>query len=221
MRRFFKQCIAFVLIPAVRWYLRKERKFIHHNIQVKVLPGVFHPGLFHSTKFLSAFLLTQSLRHQSLLELGCGTGFISILCAKNGAVVTASDVSQHALENISMNVAFNQVSVAIVHSDVFDRVPKKTFDWIVINPPYYAKAPANEDEMAWYCGKDFEYFHKLFENLKGFTHATTNTIMVLTQGCELEKIFAIADKNRFQLELMRERTALFDGKDFLYKISAC
>jgi len=218
MRKLLKRCIALVLIPATQWYLRKERIFKYQDITVKVFPGVFHPGLFYSTKFICDFLGTQPIRNQSLLELGCGTGLISILCAKTGALVTASDVSKTALTNSATNVSANHVSVDIIYSDVFDNLAQKTFDWIIINPPYYAKAAENERELAWHCGKDFDYFQKLFETIGDHIHTATNIVMVLTLGCELEKIVGIARKNGFQFELIKERKAFFDGKDFLYRI---
>src|SRR5882757_6904648 len=113
MRKFLKRCVSLILIPATRWYLRKERTYTYHGVSVKIFPGVFHPGLFHSTKFLIDFLITQPIRDTSLLELGCGTGLISILCTKRGAVATASDVSPTALKNVTTNADINRVSVDI------------------------------------------------------------------------------------------------------------
>jgi release factor glutamine methyltransferase len=218
MRKLLKRSISSFLIPLTKWYLRKERAYTYQGLTVKVFQGVFHPGLFHSTKFLLGFLSTQSLHNKSLLELGCGTGLISIFSAKNGAIVTASDVSQMAIKNIATNVSDNQVSVEIVRSDVFGNLGEKVFDWIIINPPYYAKSALNESELAWHCGEDFEYFRKLFKNLGRHIHTDSSVIMVLTLGCELERIFDIARNNGFQFQLTMERNAFFDGKDFLYRI---
>ena len=218
MRKFFKRIISFFLVPLTRWYLRKERQYSYLGVTVKVFSGVFHPGLFYSTTFLINFLLAQKIRNKSLLELGCGTGLLSIISAKNGAVVTASDLSHQAIKNITSNAVQNQAKITIIYSDLFDRIEQKPFDWIVINPPYYARSPKNEAELAWHCGQEFEYFKKLFSTLGNYTHVNSQVIMVLTLGCELDKIFEIAKINQFSFELLQEKNVLFDGKDFLYRI---
>ncbi len=218
MRKIFKRIISFFLVPLTRWYLRKERHYAYRDVRVTVFHGVFHPGLFYSTKFLIDYVLTQPITGESLLELGCGTGLLSIICAKNGALVTATDLSQQAIENITFNAKQNRVQIEIIHSDLFDHIGQKSFDWIVINPPYYARSIKTEEELAWHCGEEFEYFKKLFLTLKNYMHSKTQVIMVLTLGCELDRIFEISKNHRFQLELLQEKNVLFDGKDFLYRV---
>jgi release factor glutamine methyltransferase len=218
MRKIFKRIISFFLIPLTRWYLLKERQYSYRDVRVTVFQGVFHPGLFYSTKFLIDYLQTQSIKNKALLELGCGTGLLSIIAAQNGAVVTATDLSPRAIENITFNAKQNRVRIEIIHSDLFDRIGLKPFDWIVINPPYYARSIETEEELAWHCGEEFEYFKKLFSTLKNYMHSTTRVIMVLTLGCELDKIVEIAKTHQFRFELLQEKNVLFDGKDFLYGI---
>jgi len=219
MRKLFKRFISFFLVPLTRWYLRKERKYTYKGTTVTVFPGVFHPGLFYSTKFLLDLLVEQQLADKSLLELGCGTGLISITAAKSRANVTASDLSLRAIENIKVNAQRNQVIINIIHSDLFENIEKRTFDWIVINPPYYARDPENEAALAWHCGENFDYFQKLFVSLKDHMHTSTEVIMILTKGSEVDKISAIGNKSGFQFELIREKDVLFDEKDFLYRIN--
>ena len=218
MRKIFKRLISFLLVPLTRWYLRKERQYTYLGVTVKVFQGVFHPGLFYSTKFLIDYILTQHLKDKSLLELGCGTGLLSIIAKQNGAVVTATDLSERAIENVTLNANQNNVHIKIIHSDLFDLIEQKPFDWIIINPPYYARSVKTEEELAWHCGEEFEYFKKLFSTLKDYMHSTTQVIMVLTLGCELDTIFTIAKNHQFNFELLQEKNVLFDGKDFLYKI---
>src|SRR6185369_10460607 len=134
------------------------------------------------------------------------------------AIVSASDLSQTALNNATVNFMSNEVSVDTIQSDVFDNFSEKIFDWIIINPPYYAKIPSNESELAWHCGEHFEYFEKLFKNLRYHIHSETNVMMVLTLGCDLKNIFLVAKNHGFKFELIEERNVFFDGKDFLYRV---
>ena len=218
MRKIFKRLVSFFLIPVTRWYLSKERKYTYQGITVSVMPGVFHPGFFYSTKFLLAFLEEQSLADKSFLELGCGSGLISVFAAKAKANVTASDLSLKAIENTKRNALQHHLSIKIVYSDLFERIDKKTFDWIVINPPYYARIPDKEEDLAWYCGENFEYFKKLFSSLNEYIHSSTQVVMVLTKGSDVKSIGAIARENNFEFELIKERAVLFDEKDFLFRI---
>ncbi len=218
MRKVIKHFTSLFLIPLTRWYLRKERTYTYHGTTVTVLPGVFHPGLFYSTKFLIDYLQDKPVTSKSLLELGCGTGLISIIAAKSGAVVTATDLSSKAIENIKHNTTRNGVNIRIIHSDLFKAIEKETFDWIIINPPYYVGTASDEEQLAWYAGEDFDYFRRLFKSLGDYSHKTTEIIMVLTKGSDVSKISDIGNENGLELELVKEKKVFFDEKDFLYRI---
>jgi release factor glutamine methyltransferase len=217
MRTFVKRFASFFLIPATRWYLRKPRTYKYQNISIKISPGVFHPGLFHSTRFLLSYLSEIDLKSKTFLELGCGTGLISLVASRAGAMVTASDLNPAAVVNARENANENRAIIHIVHSDLFENI-SGAFDYIVINPPYYARDARSNAELAWNCGKDFEYFKKLFSDLAEHVHGNSSVIMVLTKGCDLTAIFRIADESGFSFELIKEKNVLFDEKDYLFSI---
>lgn len=219
MRRMLKRAVSFFLVPFTRWYLRKARKHRYQGIEVIVFPGVFHPGLFSSTHFLIKHLLEQDLKGKHLLELGSGTGLISVWASRQGANVLSTDLSSKAVANTTQNAQRLRSPIQVVQSDLFDKISKRIFDWIVINPPYYARAIRSEEDLAWHCGENLEYFSKLFGSLDSYMDDESQVLMNLTQeGCDLPSIFSIAEKHSFYFELLKERSALLDGKDYLFRV---
>ena len=207
----------------VKLYTSSERNFTFHlsdhsnKISVKVKPGVFHPGLYMSTKILLKFVEGLDLKNKTFLELGAGTGIISILAAKKEAIVYASDISSTATENIKLNINENKVDIKIIKSDLFESFPKVLFDYIIINPPYYTKNPDTEEQFAWYCGNDHEFFRKLFLNLPDFINKDSNVFMILSEVCDIEKIKSIGEGNGFKSDLIQTKT-VWGEKNYIYKL---
>ena len=218
MRQYLKFIAGVFLIPITRWYLRKERHFSYDGINVTIVPTVFHPGFFGSTKFVLDHLRIQDITNRAFLELGCGSGLISIFAARKGARVTASDLNPAAIANTKSNAALNLVSIAVIESDLFTKINAQIFDWIVINPPYYPKQPVNAEHLAWYCGEDHLYFRNLFKQLGAYIHRQTSVIMILSLACDIAKIKEIAAKAGFEFTLIREGSAFFEAKNFLFAI---
>ncbi len=77
-----------------------------------------------------------------VLDLCTGSGCIAVaVAAKTGAKVTASDISEKALETARANAEKNGVAdkVEFVRSDMFAQIDGK-FDVIISNPPYIPHA---------------------------------------------------------------------------------
>jgi release factor glutamine methyltransferase len=217
IKKFIKRISFRILYPVSKYYLSKERTYKYKDIAIKVMPDVFHPGLFFSTKILLEYLNDKKLNGSSLLELGAGTGLISVLCAKKGALVTATDISSKAIQNIKHNAADNSVRINVILSDLFDDFPEQKFDWIIINPPYFPKDPSNDYEQAWYCGSNFQFFTKFFNQLDLYSDRSSNIIMILSEDCDIKTISDIAEKNSFRFnELKRKRK--WGEWNFLYRI---
>ncbi len=209
--------ISPILKILVQVYTRKERDYSYDDISVKVLPGVFHPGLFISTKVLLDFVKTLKFEGKTFLELGAGTGIISILAAKKGAVVYASDISSKAIENIKLNAAKNNVQINIFTSDLFKNIPEMQFDYIIINPPYYSRDPGEEEEYAWFCGSNFEYFKSLFSSLSNFIGKDSKVFMILSEVCDIQKIKSIGMENKFIWKLKMKKQ-FWGEKNYIFEI---
>lgn len=166
-----------------------------YGITLTILPGVFHPGYFLSTNLLIDFLSATDLNGKRLLELGAGSGLVSFYAAKNGSIVTATDINPVALEGLQKNALANELPITVLKADLLEGISADAFDCIVINPPYYPKNPENVAEAAFYCGEDFDYFKRLFSQLGTCTlPETTSVYMILSEDCRISQIFSLAHR---------------------------
>lgn len=149
--------------------------------------------------------------------MGCGSGIISLLAASKGANVTASDINQTALTYLQKAARKNKLQLKILFSDLFDKITQTSFDYIIINPPYYPKAPKNTKEKAWFCGEGFEYFKKLFHQLS--KRKDKNVLMILSEDCQIETLKNLAKQNQLRFTLDTE-TKVMAEKNFIFKIES-
>lgn len=203
--------------PLLVRYLARERRYTYNGIRVDVPPGVFHPGFFFSTKFLLRFLAGRPLKGRSFLELGAGSGLISLFAAQQGATVTATDVNPVAIDCLYRNRALNAAVLGIVRSDLYASLPQQSFDIVAVNPPYYRKQPVTDAERAWYCGAHGEYFEEFFGGLGKYTHPGSEIWMVLCEGCDLDMIRTIAARHGWTLGCVRTRRNLIE-RDYIFQI---
>jgi methylase of polypeptide subunit release factors len=105
---------------------------------MEVLDAVFAPAA-------GSIAVAAAIRGRSgsFLDLGTGTGFLSIIMAESADAVLATDCSHTALECAARNFRRFGIDAEVRRSDRFDRIPE-TFDCIAFNPPIFR----NETEFA-------------------------------------------------------------------------
>src|SRR5258708_1974221 len=128
MGRSIKYIVDRLYRPLLVRYLSSTRTYSYKGIRLLVPPEVFHPGFFFSTRLLLRHISRQLLQGQSLLELGAGSGLISLFAAQKGAVVTAIDINPTAIEYLESNSSRNRLPIVIIRSDLFSQIPKQPFD---------------------------------------------------------------------------------------------
>lgn len=217
MRKFLQRIASPLLQKASALYLSKPRNYRYKNIRVRVEPGVFPPFITISTKLLLQFIEPLPLQGKKFLELGCGCGILSILAAQKGAAVTASDINETALEALRENAVQNNVSLSVLHSDLFEQFIGQSFDYILINPPYYPKTPQNTAQKAWFCGENFDYFEQLFDQLPNYLTDSNTTYMILSKDCDLNTIHAIAYRNSIQMTCIHS-ARVFGERNYIFEI---
>jgi len=200
LKLLLKHIVARTYKPLLAKYLSKTRMYRYGNIRLEIPPQVFHPGFFFSTRLLLRYVSALSLQEQRFLELGAGSGLISIHAAKKGATVTATDINPVAIECFRRNCDQNKVKPEIILSDLFASIPEQSFDIIAINPPYYKKQPQTMADHAWYCGENGEYFEQMFAKLGKYIHKNSIVLMVLSEECDIKMINKMASAHDFYMQ---------------------
>ena len=75
--------------------------------------GVFHPNLYFSSKLLAEHIAGLDLENKGILDIGCGSGILSLVAASKGACVTSVDINPQALEATNENAKRNNLSDCI------------------------------------------------------------------------------------------------------------
>ena len=127
------------------WYIFGDTDFCGYTI--KVDERVLIPR--RETEELAMHVVASASDDCDILDLCTGSGAIAIAVAKEleknnvMATVTASDISDGALELAKENAAANQANVQFIKSDLFARI-RGRYHIIVSNPPYIPTADIEE-----------------------------------------------------------------------------
>jgi release factor glutamine methyltransferase len=160
------------------------------------------------------------MHEKKVIEVGSGSGLISLFCAKQGATVCACDINPAAVANTKRNAESNKRNFPVYESNLFCEIPKAKFDFILVNPPYYKKKPVSVAEHAWYCGENLEYFDSLFTQAMSYAHPKTEMLMVLSDECDIEGIKSIGFKHGWKCVLRMEKLIRWEKNYILSFINA-
>lgn len=130
-------------------------------------------------------------QNMEVLDLCTGSGAIAISIAHycQNSTVTATDISQEALEVARKNANLNNVNIEFIESNLFDKLTERSFDIILSNPPYIEtdiiktleKDVQAEPHLALDGGKDGLEFYKKILN-EAHKHLKTNGYLMLEIG---------------------------------------
>ena len=94
------------------------------------------------------FLLAENLEIKegmSVLEIGTGSGLVSMYASLLTDDVTATDINYNALELAEKNFKLNKIdTIKLEFGDMFEPVKDKKFDVILFNTPYL---PTDSDDI--------------------------------------------------------------------------
>lgn len=223
LQTIFRKISTLLYKPLLAKYLKQPRVYRGKTFKLIILPGVFHPSFFYSTLFLLKYLKKINLNNTTVVEVGAGSGLIAFNMALRAKKVLAIELSQIALQGLNINLQNNSSHIPravlqIIESNLFQAITPCVFDYIIVNPPYYPNKVKNENELAWNCGEQFEYFNQFFEQAGNFMNNNSKIIMVLSSQCNLVKINEIALDYGFFMHLKATKKYLIED-NYIYEIS--
>lgn len=166
------------------------------------------------------FLLLETLSPEGkCLEIGSGSGLISIVLARKGYSTIASDINPDAVECTELNSSLNDVKVEVLLSDLFDGI-NGSFDTIIFNPPYLPgdgeEEEIEESEM-WYGGEDgLTVIRKFLAGLPEHLNRGGRCYMILSSLTDIDGLKR--EFNTYSFEVLGERS-FFMEKIFAYSLS--
>lgn len=107
----------------------------HDEIELHFCPDVYPPAE-------DTYLLLEAIDITSedvFLEVGSGSGLISVIAARHAKLVVASDISLYAIRNTKQNLELNKVrhKSDVIQMDLLAGLSSKPrFSVIAFNPPY-------------------------------------------------------------------------------------
>lgn len=130
----------------------------------------------------SIFLMNKSLHieNKKVLEIGVGSGIISIALAKKNNKVVSTDINKTAIFVCKINCIINNVEekIELVEGDLFGDIHSR-FDYIVTNPPFL---PIKENNKNYYFsngGNDgLKVIRRIIEKSSDYLEKTGEAIIL-------------------------------------------
>ncbi len=157
------------------WYCIGDTEFYGYKIKVDERCLIPRP----ETELLAEQVIKLCNKDGEVLDLCTGSGAIAVAVAKEtSAVVTASDISENALEIAKENAKINDAKIEFLSGDMFASVKDRKFDMIVSNPPYIKREDIDclqkevkefEPSLALDGGEDgLDFYRLIAKEVKGY-----------------------------------------------------
>ncbi|MCD7782266.1 MAG: class I SAM-dependent methyltransferase [Methanosphaera sp.] len=164
------------------------------------------------------FLLIDNLdveKNDKVLEIGTGTGIISIKASLTAKSVLAVDINPYAIECAKKNIELNgRDNIEVRKSDLFEDIDEK-YDIILFNTPYL---PVVEEESmdddyskAWDGGVDGRnIINPFLEQVAKYLEDNGRIQIVQSSLSDNEKTLEYLNKNGFKAEITANEHQFFE-----------
>ncbi len=192
------------------------------NLLIEPNDDVYPPDAdtFALTTALDKWFQQQDTTTTSLhvLEVGCGSGFLSIYLAKKYPrhVYFSTDLNWQACQSTLKNALANEVSLLIICQDLLKGFLPSTnwkgFDLIFFNPPYLPSDDENDTnllDMATTGGLDgIQAMKKFIRETRQYLAIDGTVLLLTTHWNPIEKILAFSKQYYEKVEIFYQKRTL-------------
>lgn len=202
---------AFVYHLYVRPAITRTDTVSMLGLSLKIPPTVFHPKFYLTSRFFAEFIQGLDLQGKEVLEIGSGSGILSLVAARRGAQVTAVDINPRAVECTSRNARENglECSVRAIRSDLFAGLSGgSTYDYILWSPPFYPKDPSDDAGFAWNAGAGYSAIRRFAESAG--IHLRDGGKILFLLSSDTDRFTMLSFFDRFRMSVVREERRFFE-----------
>lgn len=188
----------------------------YDHLKLKIEKGVYQPSD-------DTFLLIDNLNVKAgdfVLEIGTGTGLVSLKVAQLAEKIIATDISPIAVKLARSNVELNGLTekIEIRQGHLFEPIQRgEKFDIILFNPPYLPEAhkkdhdKSNWIEKAWDGGKTGrDIIDPFIKSCKNFLSSKARVQIIQSSLSNISKTIELFETQGFQIEIGAEKAFFFE-----------
>nr|WP_321410636.1 50S ribosomal protein L11 methyltransferase [uncultured Carboxylicivirga sp.] len=177
------------IVIANKCVVRSPFHILEGNYKYEILiePKMsFGTGHHSTTSQMLQFILETDVKGKSVLDMGCGTGILGMLCSmKKASSIVGIDIDEWAYNNAIENLSLNKIKNMTIEIGGADRLANRSFDIILAN--------INRNILL----EDIKYYQaSLIKGgqllLSGFYQEDLD---IINQECEKYKLKYISHKN--------------------------
>lgn len=161
-----------------------DYKVTFKGLNLHLKQGVFCAAFADGSDLLADCLLQEVRPHETVLDMGTGSGALGLIAARSGASVVAVDISPVAVECARQNARLNnlQKKVDVRQSNLFASIRSdEKFSLILFNPPFMNGQPSSLLEVAMY-DKGYETLTQFFEEVPNYLVANGRLLVVFSES---------------------------------------
>jgi release factor glutamine methyltransferase len=174
-----------------------------------------HPEVYDPAE--DTVLLAENLevdRNDTVLELGVGSGYVSLRAAQKAKFVVGIDINVHAVRLAKCNAKLNNIgNIDFVLGDLFGPIGK-SFSLILINPPYLPDTGNIERrpiDLSWNGGIDGRsVIDRFLEDVDRYLQPTGRLLMVQSSASGYDKTMERFAALGFKVRKVAEKRFFFE-----------